>query len=193
MATHDAGSQTLAHTVNEEMLDDVLTSLWPQHSCQGTADRVLRMWSEMTVGYRMNPATILSKQFDEHGTDELIVCSGIPFTSLCEHHLMPFTGVAAVGYLPSNGSVVGLSKLARLVDCYAQRLQLQERMTRQIAEAMILYLDPQATGVVIRAEHSCLSCRGAKKVGARFTTSAMLGRLRTDDKMRAEFFAIING
>ena len=159
----------------------------------GTPERVARMWREMTVGYAMDPALILSKQFDEQGTDELIVCSGIAFTSLCEHHLLPFSGTAAVGYLPSNGSVVGLSKLARLVDCFALRMQLQERMTRQIAEAMVDALAPQAVGVVIRAQHSCLACRGARKTGAQFTTSSMLGRLRTDGMMRAEFFAIVNG
>lgn len=191
MATYAADTQAASDPI-AEALGEVMGYIWP-HSVHGTPERVIRMWQEMTIGYSVDPATILSKQFDEKGTDELIVCSNIPFTSLCEHHLLPFTGVAAVGYLPSNGTVVGLSKLARLVDCYALRLQLQERMTRQVAEAMIEHLNPQAVGVVIRAEHSCLACRGARKVGARFTTSAMLGRLRTDLKMRAEFFAIING
>ena len=190
MATDHAATQTAQDPI--EALCDVLDTIWPER-VHGTPERVLRMWREMTSGYAMNPGAILERQFDEEGTDELIVCSEIAFTSLCEHHLLPFTGTAAVGYLPSNGSVVGLSKLARLVDCYAQRLQLQERMTRQIAEAMVTHLDPQAVGVVIRATHSCLSCRGARKTGARFTTSAMFGRLRTDAMMRAEFFALVNG
>src|SRR5215213_59940 len=124
-----------------------------------TPARVVKAFLEMTAGYDESPAEILSKTFDEH-SDELIVLRGIDFHSMCEHHLLPFQGVAHVGYLP--GKVVGISKLARLVHCFGRRLQIQERMTQQIARAVETHLEAQGVGVIIAAHHLCMGCRGVK-------------------------------
>lgn len=156
-----------------------------------TPDRVLRAWAELTAGYAQDPKTILARTFTEP-CDEMAVVRDIPFRSTCEHHLFPFTGAVSVGYIP-DGRVVGLSKLARLVDCYALRLQLQERMTRQIAEAVMEHLLPKGVGVVVRGHHTCMSHRGVRKDGAAFTTSSMLGAMRDEPAARAEFLALIGG
>ena len=154
-----------------------------------TPKRVVKALGELTEGSKMDPADILGTTFDVGNCDELVVVSGIEFSSLCEHPMLPFTGTAAVGYLP-GARVVGLSKLARLVDLYARRLQVQERMTTQIATAVMDHLDAQAAGVVVTGTHSCMSCRGVRK-SASMTTSAMLGRLRDDHAMRSEFMELI--
>lgn len=151
-----------------------------------TPNRVVRALREMTEGYREDPAQILSKSFgDEKEYDEIVILQGIPFHSMCEHHLLPFTGHADVGYLP--GKVCGLSKLARLVDCFARRLQMQERMTSQIADALMLHLQARGAAVVLRASHSCMVCRGARKSGATMITSVTRGAFRDDPKARQEF------
>ncbi len=155
-----------------------------------TPARVLKAWTELTAGYRMDPAAILDRQFD-HTHDEMIACAGIPFVSVCEHHLLPFTGRATVGYIPGDsGRVVGLSKLARLVDCYARRLQMQERITDQIAYALIEHLEPRGVGVYLTAEHSCLTHRGARATGAQMVTSALHGDMRDVPEARAEFLTM---
>lgn len=154
----------------------------------GTADRVRRALTEMTAGYGVDVAALLARQFDHHH-DQMIVVTGVPFVSLCEHHLLPFTGSVTVGYLPANGQVVGLSKLARLVHAYARRLQLQERMTDQIADAMVEHLAPEGCGVVVTGTHSCMTHRGAMAVGATMTTSALRGTFRDDLPQRTEFLA----
>jgi GTP cyclohydrolase I len=153
-----------------------------------TPKRVVKAFSEMTSGYSLDPAEILGTTFDIGDCDQLVVVSGIEFTSLCEHHMLPFTGTASVGYLPA-ARVVGLSKLARLVDLYAQRLQVQERMTTQIAQAIMDHLDARAAGVIIRGAHSCMSCRGVRKTSV-MTTSAMFGELRDNPVMRTEFMGL---
>ena len=152
-----------------------------------TPSRVVRAWREMTAGYREDPAEILSRTFDE-SSDELIILRGISFYSTCEHHLLPFYGEACVGYLP--GKVVGISKLARLVNCFAQRLQVQERMTRQIADAIEEHLDARGVGVVLRAHHLCMGCRGVRQQETDMVTSSMLGTLRSDATSRSEFLRL---
>lgn len=152
-----------------------------------TPTRVVKALREMTKGYAEDPEDILGKVFEEP-CDEVIILRDIPFTSLCEHHLLPFVGTADVGYLP--GSVVGLSKLARLVDCYACRLQMQERLTKEIAESLVQHLKARGAAVVTRAIHSCLACRGAKKAGAEMVCSSMLGVFRDKPEARAEFLAL---
>ena len=152
-----------------------------------TPRRVVKALWEMTRGYNDDPAVILSKTFNEP-CDEMIVVSGIAFTSLCEHHLLPFTGTVDIGYIP--GKVVGLSKLARLVDCFSRRLQIQERMTSQIADAIGEHLTPKGVAVVVRGRHACMSCRGVRKSEAVMVTSAMRGRLIEDASARAEFLAL---
>lgn len=152
-----------------------------------TPSRVVKALLEMTAGYDESPEDILSKTFDER-SDELVVLRGIDFHSTCEHHLLPFHGVAHVGYLP--GKVVGISKLARLVQCFARRLQIQERMTRQIAEAVEEHLDARGVGVVVTAHHLCMGCRGVKLPATQLVTSAMLGTLRKNSNTRAEFLRL---
>jgi len=152
-----------------------------------TPSRVVRAWREMTAGYGEDPAEILSRTFEE-SSDEMVVLRGISFFSTCEHHMLPFYGTASVGYLP--GRVVGISKLARLVNCFARRLQIQERMTRQIAESVEQHLDARGVGVVIRAHHLCMGCRGVRQEETEMVTSSMLGTLRSDPTSRAEFFRL---
>ena len=152
-----------------------------------TPARVVKAWREMTAGYAEDPAEILARTFDE-SSDELVILRGISFYSTCEHHLLPFYGQAVVGYLP--GKVVGISKLARLVECFAKRLQVQERMTRQIADAVEQHLEARGVGVVLRAHHLCMGCRGVRQEETEMVTSAMLGTLRTDATSRAEFLRL---
>jgi GTP cyclohydrolase I len=147
----------------------------------------VRAFREMTAGYDEDPAEILAKTFDE-ASDELIVLREIEFHSTCEHHLLPFYGTASVGYLP--GAVVGISKLARLVHCFARRLQIQERLTRQIAEAIETHLGARGAGVVVRARHLCMGCRGVRLPASEMVTTAMLGVLRQDAAARGEFLRI---
>lgn len=152
-----------------------------------TPKRVVKAMAEMTVGYHDDPAAILSTVFEEQH-DQMVVLEGIEFTSLCEHHLLPFVGTATVGYIPA-GRVVGLSKLARIVECFARRLQVQERMTDQIAGAIQQELEPRGVGVVIRAHHSCMGCRGVRKPAALMTTSSLAGLIKDDPAARAEFLS----
>lgn len=155
-----------------------------------TPDRVMRSWTEIFAGYHQDPAEILSTTFAEvDGYDEMVLLRDIPFHSTCEHHMLPFVGKAHVAYLP-NGRVVGLSKLARLVDCYARRLQIQERMTRAIADALMTHLAPHGCGVMLEATHGCMSCRGVLKTGATMVTTAVDGRFR-EAAVRAEWLAQI--
>lgn len=157
-----------------------------------TPARVCRAWREMTAGYGEDPSAILGTVFDEP-YDEMVICRGIPFISNCEHHMAVFQGTVDIGYVPGPKGVVGLSKLARLVDCFARRLQIQERLTKQIADAIQQNLEALGVAVVVRAAHSCMSCRGVKKSGATMTTSSMLGVLRSDAAARTEFLSLCRG
>ena len=151
--------------------------------------RVLKAFAEMTGGYRDDPVEILSTQFSET-VDEVVVLRDINFVSLCEHHLLPFTGVAAVVYLPGE-KIVGLSKLARVVQCFARRLQVQERLTNQIAEAVYEHLAAQGVMVIVKATHHCMTCRGVKQSSAEMLTSAVRGVFRTDATARTEAMNLI--
>lgn len=150
-----------------------------------TPGRVVRALDEMSCGYGQDPAKILSADFDGNGYDQMIVCRGIEFSSICEHHLLPFLGVAHVGYIPA-ARVVGLSKMPRLVECFARRLQLQEKLTQQIAQAMEDNLKPKGVAVVIAAKHLCMSCRGVRKNTAEMVTTCLLGAFK-EHKVREEF------
>lgn len=154
-----------------------------------TPQRVVKAWDEIYAGYKQNPADILSTVFKDGACIEMVILKQIPFQSMCEHHMMPFEGVAHIGYLP-NEKVVGLSKLARLVDCFAHRLQIQEKMTTQIADAMMEHLKPHGAGVIVEAAHQCMSCRGVKKRGAVMVTSAIRGVFKKPE-IRAEFLNLI--
>lgn len=153
-----------------------------------TPKRHVKALSELTEGYGMDPATILGTTFDGEHYDEMVVVRGVEFMSLCEHHVLPFIGHVTVGYVP-NERVVGLSKIPRLVECFARRLQIQERFTQQIASALMEHLQPEGVGVIVSAEHSCMRMRGVKKRGE-MVTSAMLGSLRTHPEQRAELLAL---
>jgi GTP cyclohydrolase I len=155
-----------------------------------TPSRVARAYVEMFAGLRQDPATVLSTTFDL-GHEEMVLVKDIEVYSCCEHHLVPFHGVAHVGYIPNtDGRITGLSKLARLVDVYARRPQVQERLTTQIADAMVEHLSPQGVIVVIECEHLCMSMRGVRKAGARTVTSAVRGQLR-DPATRSEAMSLI--
>ncbi len=157
---------------------------------QDTPGRVARAYGEMLAGMGQDPAEILARRFQiDH--DEMVLVRDIAVYSLCEHHLLPFHGVAHVGYIPARGGLVtGLSKLARLVDCYARRLQVQERLTAQIADALVTHLQARGAVVVVEAEHLCMSMRGVKMPGSRTTTSAVRGALR-DPATRAEAMSLV--
>jgi GTP cyclohydrolase I len=152
-----------------------------------TPHRVAKAWKHWTSGYEQNPADVL-KAFEDGAEEynELIVVRNIPVYSHCEHHLAPFFGKATVGYMP-DGKIVGLSKLTRLVDGFAKRLQVQERLTIQVANALMEHLQPKAVGVVIRCRHLCMESRGIKTAGEETVTSAMLGELQPNLAMRTEF------
>jgi GTP cyclohydrolase I len=157
-----------------------------------TPKRVAAAWDEFTRGYIDDPQGILSVEFPkDYDYDELVGCCFIEFCSMCEHHLLPFTGYAHVGYIPrKGGGVVGLSKLARLVDCFARRLQVQEQLTAQVAGAMDEALKPRGVAVVVTAKHLCMSCRGVSKQRSQMVTSRMTGAFRKAAP-RAEFFKLV--
>ena len=156
-----------------------------------TPHRVAKAYAELFAGLRDEPKAHLRTVFNED-YDEVVLLRDIPFHSMCEHHLLPFTGRAHVAYLP-GGKVVGLSKLARLVEGYARRPQVQERLTMQIADALVAELAPKAAAVVVEATHTCMTMRGIKKPGAVMTTSALRGLFKSDPRSRAEVLALING
>ena len=155
-----------------------------------TPSRVARACTEMFAGLYEDPSAHLLKQFHEADHEEMVIVRDIPFTSMCEHHLLPFTGHAHVAYIPSKGRITGLSKLARCVEGYARRPQVQERMTSQIADAIMESLEPLGTIVVVEAEHMCMTARGIKKPGSSTITSAVRGSFLNDEKTRAEVMSL---
>jgi GTP cyclohydrolase I len=157
-------------------------------SVRDTPRRIARMYDELLTPRPFNPTTFLN----DGGYDELVVATEIPFHSLCEHHLLPFVGVAHVGYLPGE-RIIGLSKLARVVDLFARNVQVQERLTTQVASWLDDHLRPKGVGVVLEAEHLCMSLRGVQKPGARTVTSALHGLVRDDPRTREEFLALTAG
>jgi len=156
-----------------------------------TPGRVTRAYEEFFAGYRLDPREILARTFSEvDGYDEMVVLKDIRFESYCEHHMVPIVGRAHVAYLPKH-RVVGISKLARLVDAFAKRLQIQEKMTVQIADTLNDVLQPRGVGVILEAAHQCITTRGVHKPGVAMVTSRMLGSFRTDPSTRREFLAIV--
>jgi GTP cyclohydrolase IA len=156
---------------------------------QETPERAMKAWRELTSGYDVDVAALL-KTFDSDGYDEMVAVTQIPFASLCEHHLLPFTGLASVVYIP-DGRIVGLSKIPRLVDAFSHRLQVQERMTVQIADALVEHLHPVGVMVVLEATHTCATLRGVKKAGTLMRTSVVRGALSEKPAARAEALALI--
>lgn len=159
----------------------------------GTPGRVAEMYTELFMGLDMDPREELTVGFEE-GHREMVILRDIPFYSMCEHHLLPFYGVVHIGYIPNDtGRVVGASKLARVVEIFAKRLQIQERMTTQIADAIVNGLKPDGVGVIVQAEHLCMIMRGIKKPGSAIVTSALRGTFRSRAETRAEFFSLLQG
>jgi GTP cyclohydrolase I len=156
----------------------------------GTPGRVRRMYRELTAGYHVDPERLVNGAIFDVDYSEMVVVKDIPFYSLCEHHLLPFFGQAHVAYIP-EGRVIGLSKIPRVVEMYARRLQVQERMTKQIADFLMQRLKPRGVGVVVEASHLCAVMRGVRKPGTIMTTSHVLGLFRSADRTRAEFLAHI--
>jgi len=160
---------------------------------QATPDRVARAYAEIFAGLHVEPDDVLQTTFDEHH-DELVLVKDIPLYSTCEHHLVPWHGSAAVGYIPgADGRITGLSKLARVVDLYARRPQVQERLTSQVADAVMTRLQPRGVIVVVQAEHLCMAMRGVRKPGTTTMTSAVRGIMQTDPRTRAEALSLILG
>jgi GTP cyclohydrolase IA len=187
-------SEARAYNTIHRAFKQILSDLDPEPGRDGLRDtphRVAVSMMELTAGYEGNPGEIL-KTFDSDGYHELVLQKDIPFYSLCEHHLLPFVGKAHIGYIP-NGRIVGLSKLARLLEIFARRLQVQERLTAQVANALMDHLEPEGAIVVIEAEHFCMTMRGISKAGSRTTTSALRGLFLEDDKARSEALGLIRG
>jgi GTP cyclohydrolase I len=182
------------HARAEAAIRELLHAIGEDPSREGLRDtpaRVARAYAELTAGLRQSPEQVLTTTFDI-GHDEMVLVKDIELWSMCEHHLVPFTGVAHVGYIPSeDGKITGLSKLARLVDLYAKRPQVQERLTTQVADAMMDLLEARGVIVVIEAEHLCMTMRGVRKAGARTITSAVRGIMH-NAATRAEAMALIH-
>ena len=156
-----------------------------------TPRRVANMYEEMFAGLSQDPRQHL-KLFDEKSNDEMVIVRDIPFSSMCEHHLLPFVGKAHIAYIPSNNKISGLSKLARIVDNFAKRPQVQERLTHDIADFLDESLSPKGVAVIIEAEHMCMSIRGARASGSKTQTSALRGIIRSDARTRAEALALLD-
>jgi len=177
----------------EEAIRKILEEIGENPDRQGLIDtpkRVESMYRELTGGYNQDPKELINSALFDVDYDEMVVVTHIDFYSLCEHHMLPFFGVAHVGYIP-KGKVVGLSKIPRIVEMYARRLQVQERMTAQIANILQEELNPDGVGVVIEGYHMCMAMRGVKKEKAKMITSTLLGSFRDDHATRTEFLELI--
>lgn len=192
METLPPDSQADRHSIRAVHVRSILESLGQDCTRDGMKDtplRVSKAWEELTSGYRLDPSKILATQFELDGYDQMILLRDIEFFSVCEHHLLPFFGRAHVAYIPGGKRVVGLSKLARLVECYAKRFQIQERMTSQIGEAISKILMPVGVGVVVQAQHTCMLARGISKQKAEMVTSYLQGSFR-EGAVREEFLSL---
>jgi GTP cyclohydrolase IA len=177
-----------------DLVESLLSELGEDPGRQGlreTPERVARAMRELTDGYGAKPEEVISGAVFDQDYDEMVVVKDIPFYSLCEHHMLPFFGRCHVGYLP-KGKVVGLSKIPRLVEVFAHRLQLQERLTNEIAQALNDAIAPNGVGVVIEARHLCMEMRGVETPGGQMVTSCMLGVFRRDSRTRAEFLGLVH-
>ncbi len=183
LETHPAGQvEAAVRSILESVGED------PQRDgLKNTPARVARMYREILQGYHTDPTTLINEALFDIAYDEMVVVKDIEYYSLCEHHLLPFYGVAHVAYLP-HGKVLGLSKIPRVVDMFARRLQVQERMTRQIADFLEDVLHPRGVAVVVEGAHLCAMMRGVRKANARMVTSAVLGGFKSDARTRSEFF-----
>ena len=176
-----------------DLVDSLLVELGENPRRQGlraTPERVSRALRELTDGYAVKPEEVIADAIFDQDYDEMVLVKDIPFYSLCEHHMLPFFGQVHVGYLP-KGKVVGLSKIPRLVEVFSHRLQIQEQLTNQVAEALNVALAPRGVAVVVEARHLCMEMRGVETPGGRMITSCMLGTFRRDPRTRSEFLDLV--
>jgi GTP cyclohydrolase IA len=185
MTAPEGSLESAVHTLLEEIGEDP-----SREGLARTPQRVRRMYDELTAGYHVDPDALINGACFTVDYDEMVVVRDIEFFSLCEHHLLPFIGKAHIGYLP-KGRVIGLSKIPRIVDMYAQRLQVQERLTVQVADFLMEHLEPKGVACVVEATHLCTMMRGVKKQQATMVTSSMTGTFRRDARTRAEFMGLI--
>ncbi len=197
MENFTSNAQDLEGPINariiEQAISGILLAIGEDPNREGLIDtpkRVRKSYDRLFGGYKQDPVKILGTTFEGEGYDEIVLLDHIEMYSTCEHHAQPFFGHAHVAYIPDQ-KVVGLSKLARLVECFSRRLQIQERLTSQIAEAMDIILKPKAVAVIIQAKHFCMIARGVEKQNSVMTTSCMKGLFKTDDKARAELLQLI--
>lgn len=189
----DARPHFISLHLIERGIQDVIVGLGYEldnPAIKDTPKRVARAYEELCRGYNVDVSTLFT--VFEEPCDEMVICRDVEFYSLCEHHLLPFTGRAHVGYIPTT-KVIGLSKLARIVDVYSQRLQIQERIGQQVTGALMQFLQPLGAACVIEAEHFCMKCRGVRKQNSKMITSSMLGAFRDRPEVRAEFMSLIKG
>lgn len=178
----------------EKAVYDILEAVGENPERSGlkeTPARVAKMYAEMFKGLDEDPRSHL-KFFEEKSADEMVIVRDIPFSSMCEHHLLPFVGKAHIAYIPSDNKIIGLSKFARIVDNFAKKPQVQERLTHDIADFLEEHLKPKGVAVIIEAEHMCMSIRGAKASGSKTQTSALRGSMKSDARTRAEALSLLN-
>ena len=179
----------------ERAVRDILEAIGEDPDREGlkeTPKRVANMYEEILGGINQSPEEHL-KIFNEPGNEEMVIVRDIPLYSVCEHHMLPFVGKAHIAYIPNEGRIIGLSKLARIVNVYAKRLQVQERLTAEVADFLYIKLGAKSVAVIIEAEHLCMTMRGARAAGAKTETSALRGYVRNDAKLRAEVMSLLTG
>ena len=175
----------------EHLIRGILDAIGEDSNRDGLKDtpsRVVKSWKELYAGYNMDPASVMTT-FDEM-SDEMVILTNVSFASQCEHHMLPFVGVAHIAYLPDK-RVIGVSKLVRLLEIYTKRLQIQERICQQVTGALDEFLQPLGSACVLEASHQCMSCRGVRKEGSVMITSSLTGEFKNDDKCRNEFLHMI--
>jgi GTP cyclohydrolase I len=184
---------TLAHVDSKDLLRELLRRIGEDPNREGLQQspaRIIRSWNELFAGYHQRAEDVLVTQFHAEQYDEMVLLRDGEFYSTCQHHMLPFCGEAHIAYIPDK-KIVGLSKLARLVDVFARRLQLQERLTRQIARELDRVLKPKGVAVMIEGKHQCMSCRGVRKQNGRMVTSCLLGEFKKNAASRTEFFSFL--
>jgi GTP cyclohydrolase I len=185
---------TLAHVNSEALLRDLLRRIGEDPDREGlrqTPSRIIRSWNELFGGYNKRAEDVLITRFHAEEYDEIVLLRDVEFNSTCEHHMLPFCGEAHIAYIPHE-KIVGLSKLARLLDIFARRLQVQERLTRQVATELERVLKPKGVAVMIEGSHQCMCCRGVRKQGGKMITSCLLGAFKENFARRTEFFSLLS-
>ncbi len=180
----------------QKAVEELLEAIGEDASREGlkeTPKRVAKMYTEIFSGLHEDPMRYLKIFYEPEQHNELVIVRDIPLYSVCEHHLLPFIGSVHIAYLPKNGKIIGLSKFARIVNCFARRPQVQERLTAQIADFLFKQLEPYGIAVIIEAEHLCMTMRGTRAAGAKTQTSALRGTMQSDAKSRAEVMALLTG